>query len=186
MVTINVAPSDVEEIRAEIARIDARIRSLDDAVAFYTKQLNGATEQFLFSEEEIAENPHLVREQRVLFPAIVGALQKDAVYQSVFFDPTRGVQPIIDKYETERRALTGQFADFTIPGPLGPGSGLFDENLIQVSGGNRILPLFEPTVNSVEPLNPGQMFGGTSSDPNNENAELTNELTLIASLLTPG
>src|SRR3972149_5773278 len=144
MVTIVVPPSSVAEIRGDIARIDARIVSLRDSIDFYTDLLNGAPEQLLYTPLEIERNPALAREQRVLVPAILGALDRDAVYQSLLFDQ---LQPIIDAYETERRALDGQFADFTIPGAFGPGSGLFDENLIQVSGKRRILPIFDPSVN---------------------------------------
>lgn len=194
MVAIHIPPSDVEEIRSEIAKIDAQIRGIDESVEFYTKLLNGAPEQMLFSQEEIEAAPYLEKEQRVLFPAIAGALQRDATYRDLFFDPSRGIQPtIIDPYETERRALDGKYSDFTIPGPLGPGSGLFDENLIQVSGGNRILPLFDPGGSGgvVEPVHPSQtppnylLFGGSSYAVNHEKAELANELALIASLLTP-
>ncbi len=96
------------------------------------------------------------------------------------------MQGIIDAYEAERRRIDGKFADFTIPGPSGPGSGDFDENLIQVSGGERILPLIDPTVSVLDLVNPGQMFGGTGSDSNNELAEISVELTEILFLLTPG
>lgn len=174
MVTITVNPSDVEEINAEIARIDARIRSLDESVAFFEKQLNGAPEVLLFTQEQINENPSLRDEQRVLFPAIVGVLQTDDTYKNLMFNQ---LQPIIDSYETERRALDGKFADFS---PFL----VFDETLIQNSGLNRTPPLFNPVVDANEPVNPGQMFGGTGSDPNNELAHLATEIAEETFLLS--
>lgn len=183
MATITINPGDIRELNAEIARIDARLRSLDGNLEFFTNQLNGKPEELLYTQDQIDANPALASEQRVVTPEIVGATQRDAAFSRLIIDDIQ--TPIIDPYENERKALDGKFADFTIPGPSGPGSGLFDENLIQVSGGERILPLFDVNVNAIEPLNPGEMFGGTGSGATpNEVADLSTEGTLIASLLS--
>lgn len=181
MVEILVPPSDIEEIKAEIAKIDARIKFLDEAVEFYKKLLYGAPAQMLYSPEELEAAPYLKSEQRELFPPVIGALQRDEVYKNLLFDPSRGIQPtIVDKYETERKALDGKYADF------GPGSS-FDEDLIQTSGADRTPPLFElpDLMNPVHPPSSYLLFGGSSYASDHEVAELTIELSKISFLLTP-
>ena len=170
MVDIIATGNDARGIRAEIAKIQTQIKGLDENLKFFKEQLNGRPAIMLYSQQQIAGNPILKKEQKVVLPEVVGALARDGSYRDLLFTQ---IQPIIDKYETERRALDGLFPTF-----------VFNEALIQTSGLNRTAPLFNPLVSVVEPVNPGQMFGGTGSDPSNENAQLTNELTQIAILLT--
>jgi hypothetical protein len=184
MVTLYVPLGGTEAIRAEIKSIDAKIKGVEDSVVFFSKQLYGAPAVMLFTQEQIDQNPSLKEEQKELFPAIIGAIQRDNAYRDFLFP---ALQSVVDTYEDERVGIDGQFGDFTIPGPPppgAPGSGLFDENCVQVSGGNRILPLFDINVSAVEPLNPGQMFGGTALNPTNEIAEIVIELAQITILLS--
>lgn len=181
---ITVPSGSVEQILAEIQTVDAKIRGLDSAIEFYTKQLNGAPAQMLYSEEDIEENPSLAEEQKELFPVIVGSIQRDAAYRDLLFPE---IQDIVDAYEDERVALDGLHGDFFIPGPPppgAPGSGLFDENCVQTSGTNKIAPLFDILVSVLEPLNPGQMFGGTAIASGKELDQLAIELVEITALLT--
>jgi hypothetical protein len=181
---ITVSSGSVEQILAEIQTVDAKIRGLESAIEFYTKQLNGAPAQMLYSEEDIEENPALAEEQKELFPVIVGSIQRDAAYRDLLFPE---IQDIVDAYEDERVALDGLYGNFLMPGPPpagAPGSGLFDENCVQTSGINKIAPLFNIGVSVTEPLNPGQMFGGTATAAGKELAQITIELSAITVLLT--
>lgn len=184
MPPIYVSLDSVEAIQAEIASIDARIKGDDSSIAFFTKQLYGAPAVLLYTEDQIEETPALAADQKELFPVVVGAIQRDLAFQKTLFPQ---LQSIVDSYELERRTMDGLYGNFTIPGPPppgAPGSGNFDENCVQVSGGNRILPLFDTSISVMEPANPGQMFGGTAVDPLNEIAKITIELAQIAILLT--
>lgn len=184
MPIIYASLDSIEAIQAEIASIDAKIKGDDASIVFFNKQLFGAPAVMLYTEDQIEETPALAADQKEIFPAVVGATQRDLAFQKTLFDQ---LQPIIDSYELERRTMDGLFGNFTIPGPPppgAPGSGNFDENCVEVSGGNRIPPLFNPAVSVIEPANPGQMFGGTANDPSNEIAEIAIELTHIATLLT--
>lgn len=179
-----VAPGSVDQILAEIKTIDAKVKGLDSSIEFFNKQLNGAPAQMLYAEDDIEENPALAEEQKELFPVIVGAIQRDAAYRDFLFPQ---IQSIVDAYENERKALDGLYGYFFIPGPPppgAPGSGLFDENCVQTSGINKIAPLFNISVSVLEPLNPGQMFGGTASAPGKEMAQIAVELAQITILLT--
>jgi len=181
MVTIKFPASDVPVVQAEIARIDAQIRGLADNSVFFGSLLNGRPAQMLYSPEELSEKPYLESEQKVLIPAIIGSVARDLPYENILFAQ---LQTVIDKYEAERRLVDGTYPDFTMPVPPGPGSGNFDENLIQLSGVGRISPLFDPNTGAVEPANPGQMFGGTAADPLNEVTKINDELAQIAVLQT--
>jgi hypothetical protein len=60
----------------------------------------------------------------------------------------------------------------------------FEESVVQTSGAGRVAPLFNPTVDAVNPENPGQMFGGTVGYSPVEPDYLSTELTKIAYLAT--
>lgn len=178
----------VTAINAEITTVDAKIKGADSSIAFFTKQLYGAPAVMLYTEDQIEQTPSLEASQKELFPALVGALQRDGAYSNTLFVQ---LQPIVDVYEAEREAFDGLYGNFLIPGPPppgAPGSGDFDENCVQVSGGNRIAPLFNQSVSVLEPLGPldpgCQMFGGTYNNSGKELDQLTIELAQITVLLT--
>jgi hypothetical protein len=179
----------IEAIKAEIATIDARIKGDDASITFFQKQLYGAPAVLLYTEDQIEENPPLAADQREIFPAVVGATQRDLAYQRILFP---SLQAIIDSYENERVLLDGQYPDFTIAAPFGPGSPPippipgrpFDENCVEQSGGNRVSPLFNPAVSVMTLDNPGQMFGGSFSAATTEISEITIELAKITILLS--
>ncbi len=168
MVTIIVPASDASAIRDEIKRLTARIRSLNESIVFYEKQLNGAPAQLLYTEDEIQANPALEEEQTELVPRIFGAIDRDKSYERLLFDQT---QPIVDAYEDERRALDGKEPTYVL-----------DETLIQTSGKDRTPPLYLPP--DLVNIDQTELFGGTGSSSPNEDVELTAELAFITTLLT--
>lgn len=164
MVDILSPPSDVQEIKEEISRINLRIRSVDSNIEFFKDQLEGKPETLIFTNKDISRNPSLEKEQRVIFPETTGALSRDDVFKRLLFDQ---FQPIIDRFESERGAINGLKPAF-----------VFNESIIQTSGINRLPPLFtnEDRVNPIDPATQ------TILDPANEISQIDVELEKILTL----
>jgi hypothetical protein len=175
MTTIVVPAGDVAKINSEIVKVNGQIQSAESNITYFQEQLNGKPAEYLYSIDDLENNPSLASEQRELFPAVIGALTMDDMYMRLLFDQ---LQPVIDPYEAERRGLDGKYPLF----------GVFNEALIQAGVLDPVNSyLFNdppPGSNVMDPVNPGETFGGTGLDPINENAKLVSELSYIATLLT--
>lgn len=295
MTTGHLGSTNAGVVNAEIDKIDRRISSIADEIQFANNQLNGTAAVYLYSEAELSSKPYLVEEQKVLFPSVMGAIEKDRGFKNILLNT---LQPIITSYEIERRALDGQYPqwnstsvqivilandfngasgsvtitdtianpNFLVAGmqngtasrpargaikptpgieiishetitisdgshaakvfefyrgaePITPGRvgiqiadgdspatiagkilaaingapnldvtanttlfDLFDDNMMQTSGVARLKPLFDPSIDFFNLENPGQMFGGTAFDANNELAQIAVELAQIVTL----